>query len=188
MLWVGVVLHVTVFYPPLIIPWQVSHQVHHGLSSQDKVSYPLRLSHSALEQCSGGSWGSVTLVSFPWFISWSMQRPSEKVTKILPCVMSGRNGGATKPALMHAQGSSFRTPGTVGASDIVHVTRFPMPSSLHTASNEVLEVVKACLGISKGLLMLSFVLSFHTGCTRSWHSVTINYNSSFIFSNCPVWL
>lgn len=135
------------FIPPLIIPWQVSHQVHHGLSSQDKVSYPLRLSHSALEQCSGGSWGSVTLASFPWFISWSMQRQSEKVTKILPCVMSGRNGrgGATKPALMHAQGSSFRTPGTVGALDIVHVTRFPIPSSLHTvhtASNQVLEVVK----------------------------------------------
>jgi len=90
-----------------------------------------------------------------------MQRPSEKVTKVLPCVMSGRNGGrgATKPALMHAQGSSFRTPGTVGALDIVRVTRFPMPSSLHTvhtASNHVLEVVKACLGISKGLLMLSY--------------------------------
>lgn len=79
-----------------------------------------------------------------------MQRQSEKVTKVLPCAMSGRNGGrATKPALMHAQGSSFRTPGTVGASDIVHVTRFPMPPSLHTASNEVLEVVKAWLGISK---------------------------------------
>ena len=75
--------------------------------------------------------------------------------------------GATKPVLMHAQGSSFRTPGTVGALDIVHVTRFPMPSSLHTASNQVLEVVKAWLGISKGLLILSFVLSFHTGCTRS---------------------